>query len=346
MSDTETTEVVLDQLAEAGGGGDAEEMLAAFVDRTPMLTPSERVALLADALDAGEINFGRTGRDIQSWGQFGAGLVNLAGSIAGAFGGRDGRQAQRILQGIGAVGGTLANFTGAAFQQFGRPRQGSVPPIRPGTQQGARGRAPVRQQQRGRAPVRQQQRGRAPAQGQMPGRGQMPARGQMVSRMAVPQRAPAPAGQPGRAPLGGGVMNANMIAMLQQMLRNRQARGGLARGVVRPAASEVTLEIADGQGGTEPVSIPLGAVANAIAVVASEAMNELNAHTDESDPEIPDYLIGHGGELIVDPSRPEERAALVVHYFRLAAEAEREGLRGRVDGMENFEGAYDDDDFV
>lgn len=70
------------------------------------------------------------------------------------------------------------------------------------------------------------------------------------------------------------------------------------------------------------VQIPLGAVMNAIAALASQSMAELNATTTEDDPELPSYLVDEQGEFVVDPADPTARASLVTHYFHANALAD------------------------
>jgi hypothetical protein len=136
--------------------------------------------------------------------------------------------------------------------------------------------------------------------------------------------------------------------MLQQLFGNPQLLQALAQGIVGgpTAPREVVLEIAGHEGTTEAVAIPLGAVMNAIATLATEAMVELNAQTHPAESEVPSYLLGQEGELIVDPANTEARAALVVDYFRRARQAERAGLVGGGEadwGDEAFGEGFDED---
>jgi len=87
---------------------------------------------------------------------------------------------------------------------------------------------------------------------------------------------------------------------------------------------------------TRPVPIPLGAVINAIAALAGQSLTELHAGTAEDEPEVPGYLVDAEGEFIVDPASPDDRAALVAHYFRINDQAQQEAAR-RQSGRRSFE---------
>jgi hypothetical protein len=80
-----------------------------------------------------------------------------------------------------------------------------------------------------------------------------------------------------------------------------------------------------GPGGMRTMPIPLGAVMNTIAALAGQSVAELDASTQEDDPEVPQYLVNDAGDFIVDPANPEKRAALVALHFRVADEARRAG---------------------
>ena len=69
-------------------------------------------------------------------------------------------------------------------------------------------------------------------------------------------------------------------------------------------------------------------MSNENASLAGQALTELHESCREDDPEVPEYLVNDEGEFIVDSASPEERAALVTHYFRLAGEAQRSGWFG------------------
>ena len=72
----------------------------------------------------------------------------------------------------------------------------------------------------------------------------------------------------------------------------------------------------------------MAAVLNAIALLAGEAMAEMNEQTAESAPEVPEYLIGEDGGFVVDPGSGPARAALVTHLFRISDAASRWPAQG------------------
>jgi hypothetical protein len=80
------------------------------------------------------------------------------------------------------------------------------------------------------------------------------------------------------------------------------------------------------------VALPVGSVANLIATLAGRVAEEMNAHTSESDPELPDFLVDDRGQLIVDPADAGQRAALVAHTIRTSREAVRSGWFGQAAG--------------
>ena len=110
--------------------------------------------------------------------------------------------------------------------------------------------------------------------------------------------------------------------MLQQLLSSGQLITGLAQGIVGGTTGprEVVLEMAGPEGVSE-VAIPLGAVMNTIAHLATEAMHEFEAATHERESDVPEYIVSESGEYIVDPMSPAARAALVLDYFRRAQAA-------------------------
>jgi hypothetical protein len=106
---------------------------------------------------------------------------------------------------------------------------------------------------------------------------------------------------------------------LQQALQSAPAFGAAARSVALPVPSPAAPQRA------RQVPIPLGAVMNAIAALAGQSMTELNENMSEEEPEIPSYLVDDDGNFIVDPASPDDRAALVAHWFRVSEEAQRSG---------------------
>jgi hypothetical protein len=73
----------------------------------------------------------------------------------------------------------------------------------------------------------------------------------------------------------------------------------------------------------QQMPIPLGAVMNAIAQLATRSMTEITEGTDEEASPMPAYLVDEDGEYLVDPANGDDRAALVAHLFRVNAAAAR-----------------------
>lgn len=94
---------------------------------------------------------------------------------------------------------------------------------------------------------------------------------------------------------------------------------------------------------TRSVQIPMGAVMNAVAALAGQSMTELNESTRDDDPEVPSYLVDDQGDFLVDPANPEDRAALVAHWFRVSDEAERcDQLRESSRQLDEADGELDE----
>jgi hypothetical protein len=146
--------------------------------------------------------------------------------------------------------------------------------------------------------------------------GQIPALpGQLPFGTGASQLAPPPtAAMPGaRAP-------ADATALLRMLLGLPQLQSALQSAAVLGPAGPRTMELpipTGAPGGVRNLQIPLGAVMNTISALAGRSMEELNASTQESDPEVPDYLVGEDGEFLVDPASAAERAALLTHMVRL-----------------------------
>lgn len=275
-------------------------------------------------------------------------LMNLTNTVVQAAA-PNSRFARDFGQATGVVNvgtGVLRGVGG----MFGAPQQGQVPalPGRPAAPQPGRSPAP---QQAGGAQAQQLLR-----QLQMQQLRQQQLRQQQAGTTA--QRPGTPTAPTG-TPAAGGQLNAT--ALLGLLLSNR---GGLQQVLQRAlqqapvtgsaARREVVVEVPSNAGGyesTRSVSIPLGAVMNTIASLATQSMVELNANTHESDPEIPEYLLGEDGQFIVDPANPDQRAALVLHYLRAARHAEYDGDTdddesedwGLFDSFEEDVDAWDDD---
>jgi hypothetical protein len=73
-------------------------------------------------------------------------------------------------------------------------------------------------------------------------------------------------------------------------------------------------------------------------------MMQLNSTTSESDPEVPEYLVGDDGGFIVDPADADDRASLVVHLFQMSDEAQR--LAAQRPRARAYDGLDDSDNFA
>jgi hypothetical protein len=125
------------------------------------------------------------------------------------------------------------------------------------------------------------------------------------------------------APWGAPVPSLDATSLLALLLRNpqlQQAAQAIGTGGAPPRSLALPVPAPGNPTGARPLDLPLGAVMNAIALLASRSMEELNGLTSEDDPEVPEYMIGEEGEFLADPGSPEDRAALVVEWFRAAEE--------------------------
>jgi hypothetical protein len=130
----------------------------------------------------------------------------------------------------------------------------------------------------------------------------------------VPLVPGAPAGPP-RAPAADG------LALLRLILGNPQFQQAMwAGGPTGPPAPVVTLPMPPPRGAQRPrrTEIPIGAVLNAVALLAGQSLRELTEQTEEDAPDVPEYLVGEDGEFVVDPADPARRASLVTHLFRVS----------------------------
>ncbi|HEX8107589.1 MAG TPA: hypothetical protein VF516_07655, partial [Kofleriaceae bacterium] len=157
-------------------------------------------------------------------------------------------------------------------------------------------------------------------QGQIP-----PLPGQLPGGMGAGQLAPPP-----RATMPGARPPADATALLGMFLGGLPQLSGALRsaavlGPDGPRTMALSIPAAGAPGGVRNVQIPLGAVMNTLASLASRSMEELNASTQESDPEIPDYLVDEEGRFLVDPASAAARAGLVTHIVRVHQAAHRAG---------------------
>jgi hypothetical protein len=273
-----------------------------FVARTPSLTIGERAELVGRFLEdvpASE-DFWSSLNQGAGYAQAGASAVQGIASLGQLFAGLAGRQ--DIARGFGQaaqVAGTAGQVVGGlntAIQQ-GRTqvssmlqglRSGQVPQM-PGPPLGGIPRAPAG----------------APAAG-------MPFAGAPAAGMPF-AGAPA-AGMPfaGAPAAGGGQFDAT--ALISLLASNPQLQQALRAATVQGAPRAVELVVPTEGGGPRTVSLPLSHVMETIAEMAQRSSIEL-AEADES--ALPEYL--------VEPANPQARSSLVLHYFRLAGEAERFG---------------------
>jgi hypothetical protein len=119
------------------------------------------------------------------------------------------------------------------------------------------------------------------------------------------------------------------FAMLSAIVGNPQFQQALqwsaAMGQGGPRSVQLPLPAPGYPGDARSVAIPMGAVMNTIAALAGQSRSQINATTREDEAEVPEYLVDDRGDFIVDPARPDDRAALVAHLFRVSDEASRSG---------------------
>ena len=114
--------------------------------------------------------------------------------------------------------------------------------------------------------------------------------------------------------------------MLRVILTNPQFLQALflAASMGRTGPRSVNLPVPSGKQPRQrrPVQVPLGAVMNAIAMLARQSMVELNATTREDEPEVPSYLVDEEGEYVVNPTDANARARLVTRLFALSEQTD------------------------
>lgn len=163
---------------------------------------------------------------------------------------------------------------------------------------------------------------------------------QALQQRQIPQL-PGPYMQPSAIPQHNAMTLLSLMLAnphLQQTLQTAQMTGVPPRSVALPVpAATAPLQ-------TRQVQIPLGAVMNALAALAGQAMTELNESTSEDEPEMPSYLVGDDGDFLVDPGNPNDRAALVAHLFRLSDEMQRSGYEQPADAEYADDEAYREDE--
>lgn len=142
------------------------------------------------------------------------------------------------------------------------------------------------------------------------------------------QSLPRPGGPASAAPLPPSAPpSLDATATLGLLLADPQLRQAMQWAAVlgprAPRSVQLQVPSTTDPGSTRSVGLPLGAIMNAIARLATEAVAELEGAAGEDDPEVPEYLVGEDGAFVVDVASPEERARAATFMLRLAQEAER-----------------------
>jgi hypothetical protein len=138
----------------------------------------------------------------------------------------------------------------------------------------------------------------------------------------------------------------NALSLLSMILSNPQLHQALQQAAVMGSAAPRSVPLtmpAPALPHMRSLRLPLGAVVNTILRLAGEAMTELNEQTSEADPEVPEYLVSEAGDFIVDPTSPDDRAALVAHLFRIDDEARRVGALWQAESSDSA-GELDESD--
>ena len=137
---------------------------------------------------------------------------------------------------------------------------------------------------------------------------------------------------------------ADGLGLLRLILTNPRFQQTLqlasSMGAAGPRAVSLPVPVVSQPQQRRALQIPLGAVMNAVALLARQSMTELNASTREDEPAVPSYLVDEQGEYIVNPADPDARAALVAQWFQLNEQAEL------ADEAERAEQAAESTEFV
>ena len=161
---------------------------------------------------------------------------------------------------------------------------------------------------------------------------------------ALPGGPSEPAAAPAMGPLPGSAPpQTDALGLLRLLLTNPQMHQALqsARAGATPPSVRLPVPAPDGTQ-LRPVQIPIAAVLNALVALSGRAMTELNENVSEEEPELPDYLVGPDGDLVVDPASADDRAALVAHLFLLNDAAQRSGWYPQMSGAEDADVERDD----
>jgi hypothetical protein len=131
---------------------------------------------------------------------------------------------------------------------------------------------------------------------------------------------PAPFAMGAPPPYVTGAPQSDPLSLLRMIVANPQVLQALQPPT--PATPRaISLPMPAGPAGSQPLSLPLGAVLNAIVQLSAQGLDRVNANTREEDPEVPEYLVGEDGEFLVDPASPEARARLVAELFEISERA-------------------------
>ena len=119
------------------------------------------------------------------------------------------------------------------------------------------------------------------------------------------------------------------LALLATILTNPQLQQALHAGPARSVQLPVPTAAAPGQ--SRSVPIPLSAVLSAALSLAGQSMTELAEAGEEESDDVPLYVLGDDGYVLVDPRNADDRAALVAYLFRLNEAARDAGRYSQFD---------------
>jgi len=136
----------------------------------------------------------------------------------------------------------------------------------------------------------------------------------------APQTAFSALATPAAAPQADGLGLLRLILTNPRFQQTLQLASSM--GAAGPRAVSLPVPVVSQPQQRRALQIPLGAVMNAVALLARQSMTELNASTREDEPAVPSYLVDEQGEFIVNPADPDARASLVAQWFQLSEQAE------------------------
>jgi hypothetical protein len=169
----------------------------------------------------------------------------------------------------------------------------------------------------------------------------------LQQRQIPPLPGAAPQTPVSAAPMPVPVAQADGLGLLRLILTNPQFQQTLhlaaSMGAAGPRAVSLPVPVVSQPHQRRALDLPLGAVMNAIALLARQSMTELNASTREDEPEVPSYLVDEEGEYIVNPADPAARASLVTQWFQVSEQAELADEAERLEQGNETTGAYEPD---